>query len=314
MRSSVSLVILSFSLLLFWAAAQDTRPQLTIDRDDSEIRVIQNSEGASGAEFLASNPGCEEDADIGVVYAPAPGFVETLVDNTRITSTVALLRRPKDSDGGETLELFDGTLELDDNFCPTNVQRTEEAVTVTEGRTTTTGRTFFYDNATGIGDMDGPINLARDEEGDSPALTARSRSLAFDVDSDLTTLQGGVEVASEGRTSRAERLELDEEAGFAMLTGSPATSRDEEGEVSGERIEYDLDSNDVVVSGNGNVRASFDIDLGDNEPQSLDLSGSETGGGSSEDLGEEEDDGEEGDDGEPDDPFNDPDDPDGFND
>ena len=269
-------------------AVQDTRPQLTIDRNDSEIRVVQNGRSADGAEFIPSNPGCEEGNSLGVVYAPPPGFVETLVNDTRIVSTVALLRRPDGAENEETLELFDGSLELDPaTLCPTNVQRSEEAVTVTEGRTTTTGRTFFYDNATGVGNMDGPINLERAQEDDSPALTASSRNLAFNVDNDLTTLQGNVEVESDGRTSRSQQLELDEETGFALLTGSPATSRDEEGVVSGERIEYDLDSNDVVVSGEGNVRASLDIDLGDAEPQSFSFSGSETGGSSSEDVSED---------------------------
>ena len=306
------------------ALAQDaplTQSQLILERNDSEIRVVQNGRSADGAEFIPSNPGCEEGNSLGLVYAPPPGFVETLVNDTRIVSTVALLRRPDDTQNEETLELFDGSLELDPaTLCPTNVQRTEETVTVTEGRTTTTGRTFFYDNATGIGDMDGPVNLARAEEGDSPALTARANTLAFDVDNDLTTLRGGVQVESEGRTSRARRLELDEEAGFAVLTGSPASSRDEEGEVSGEFIEYDLDSNDVVVRGEGSVRASFDIDLGENELQSFSLSSGETGGsGTDEDLGEEDEE-----DGDIDDPFDDlddssddtdsSDDPDSFND
>ena len=106
---------------------------------------------------------------------------------------------------------------------------------------------------------------------------------------------------SDGRVSRAQRLELDEETGFAVLTGSPATSEDEEGTVSGELIEYDLDSNDVVVRGEGSVRASLNIDLGDAEP------GSETGGSAlgedlDEDLGEEGgDDSGEGDSGDDDD-------------
>ena len=207
------------------ALAQDTqltRPQLTIERNDSEIRVIQNGRSADGAEFIPSNPGCEEGQSLGVVYAPPPGFVETLVNDTRIVSTVALLRRPDGTEDEETLELFDGSLELDPaTLCPTNIQRSEKNVTVTEGRTTTTGKTFFYNNATGIGEMDGPIDLQRAEEGNSPALTASSNNLDFNVDSDLTILQGNVEVESDGRTSRAQRLELDEETGFAVLTGSP---------------------------------------------------------------------------------------------
>ena len=123
--------------LLGLALAQDaplTRSQLTIDRNDSEIRVIQNGISAQGAEFIPSNSNCEEGNSLGVVYAPPPGFVETLVNDTRIVSTVAFLRRPDDTEDEETLELFDGSLDLDPaTLCPTNVQRTEETITVTEG-------------------------------------------------------------------------------------------------------------------------------------------------------------------------------------
>ena len=40
-----------------------------------------------------------------------------------------------------------------------------------------------------------------------------------------------------------------------MLRGNPARSRNDEGEVMGEVIEYDLDSNDVVVT--QGVRGTF---------------------------------------------------------
>ena len=294
--AALSLVLFVVTVMSLAAAQeQDTRSQITIDRNDKVIRVIQNSEGADGGEFLASNPGCDENADVGVVYAPAPGFVETLVNNTRITSTIALLTNPKDTEGEETLELFDGSLELDpDTLCPANIVRGEEKVTVTEGRTTTTGQTFLYNNANGIGEMAGPVDLQRAEEGASPALDARSSNLAFDVDNDLTTLQGNVVVESEGRTSRSERLDLNEEAGFAVLTGTPATSRTEEGEVRGELIEYDLNSNDVVVRGSGSVQASFNIDLGENEPANVFGGGLSTGisGGAPEFDGSDETDSE----------------------
>jgi lipopolysaccharide assembly outer membrane protein LptD (OstA) len=108
--------------------------------------------------------------------------------------------------------------------------------------------------------MQGPVALERRAEGDSPALEASARRLSFNVDDDIQTLRGDVTVTSEGRTSEADILELDEDAGFAILRGSPARSRNEEGEVVGEVIEYDLDSNDVVVR--QGVEATFELDLG----------------------------------------------------
>jgi hypothetical protein len=43
------------------------------------------------------------------------------------------------------------------------------------------------------------------------------------------------------------------------LRGNPARSRDGDGEVAGEVLEYDLDSNDVVVR--GSVRATFTLEV-----------------------------------------------------
>ena len=53
---------------------------------------------------------------------------------------------------------------------------------------------------------------------------------------------------------------MDEEAGFAILRGNPARSRDENGVVAGQVIEYDLNSNDVVVR--GGVEGTFELDTG----------------------------------------------------
>ena len=76
-------------------------------------------------------------------------------------------------------------------------------------------------------------------------------------------LKGNVKVESDGRTSGAETLELDEEAGFAILRGKPAWSRNADGRVEGEVIEYDLDSNDVVVT--SGVQGTFTLETGGEE-------------------------------------------------
>lgn len=256
----------------------DTRPKLTLTRENKTIQVIQNGRSAGGAQFIPTNPQCREGFSVGTVYAPKPGFVETLVDNTRITSAIALLNRPEGTEEEEKLELFGGTLGINDDLCPINIKRSQEAdITITEGRTTTKGKSLVYDNATGIGEVSGPIQLNRRKEGNSPALTASSSRLIINIDDDTQTLRGNVTVESEGRISEADVLELDEEAGFAILRGNPARSRNEDGVVAGQVIEYDLDSNDVVVR--GGVEATFELDTGGEETTLPSF------GGSAEDLG-----------------------------
>jgi len=68
-------------------------------------------------------------------------------------------------------------------------------------------------------------------------------------------------VTSGERVSEADRLELDEAAGVALLTGSPAVSRRGGDEVRGNALRYDLETDEVVAT--GAVSATFEIQLDD---------------------------------------------------
>lgn len=242
-------------------------PTFELRRDDRPITVQQTALDAEGGIAITrGGSGCRADENISFFYAPDPKRIETTVNNTLIRSSVVLRSQPKEG-GAEAqddavLDFFGGSLELNEETdCPRNVRRNpQQQVLIEEGRTTVRGASLVYDNATGVGDMQGPITLARRAAGDFPALDASARRLSFNVDDDIQTLRGAVSVTSEGRTSEADVLELDEDAGFAILRGSPARSRNEEGEVVGEVIEYDLNSNDVVVR--QGVEATFELDLG----------------------------------------------------
>jgi lipopolysaccharide export system protein LptA len=267
-------------------------PSFELRRDDRTITVQQTARDDEGGISITRGGDCRRDQDISFYYAPNPKRIDTRVNNTRIRSNVVLRSQPKEG-GAEAqdravLDFFGGSLELNDETgCPRNVRRNaQQRVVITEGRTTVNGASLVYQNATGVGDMAGPVELSRRAAGDSPALTASSSRLSFNVDDDIQTLRGNVQIESEGRTSEADVLELDEEAGFAVLRGNPARSRDEDGEVAGQIIEYDLDSNDVVVR--QGVEATFEIDVGDEEETDTALpgfGGSEDGDGSDEDDG-----------------------------
>ncbi len=265
------LVTLALPVLLAAAAQPEEEvnlPSFELRREDRTITVQQTAhDDEGGIAITRGGNTCREDENISFFYAPDPERIETEVNNTRIRSSVVLRSQPKEG-GAEAqdravLDFFGGSLELNDETdCPRNVRRNaQQRVVITEGRTTVNGSSLVYQNMTGVGDMAGPVELSRRASGDSPALTASSSRLSFNVDDDIQTLRGNVQVESEGRTSEADVLELDEEAGFAILRGNPARSRDEDGEVAGQIIEYDLDSNDVVVR--RGVEATFEIDVGD---------------------------------------------------
>ena len=243
--------------------ASEPLSRLTLTRNDRTIEVRQFAPSSEGGEFRLFAKGCEEEVRLSTIYGPVPYLIETLVNDTRILSNIVLDRRPLEDEGGQeaaTLELFGGRLQVSqETLCPEEVERSPEPdVTIFEGRTVVSGTTFNYDNATGLGNLSGPVTLERSAEGNSPALSATSGSMLFNVDEDITTLKDNVRVESETRVSEAETLEYDDATGLAVLRGSPARSREGEDVVEGSVIEYDLDLNDVVVR--GEVRATFRYD------------------------------------------------------
>lgn len=243
-------------------------PSFELQRGERPITVQQTAkDDEGGIAITRGGKDCRKDEDISFFYAPDPKRVETKVDNTLIRSSVVLRSQPKEG-GAEAqdravLDFFGGSLGLNsETDCPRDIERDKaQKVVITEGRTTVNGTSLLIKNATGIGDMTGPVTLERRAAADSPALTASSSRLSINIDDDIQTLRGNVKVESEGRTSEADVLELDEEAGFALLRGNPARSRNKDGVVAGQVIEYDLDSNDVVVR--GGIEATFELDTGD---------------------------------------------------
>lgn len=150
----------------------------------------------------------------------------------------------------QTLELFDGSVTISRAGCIATADRaTKPSVTLVQGRTTVKGTRFFLDQGSDTGTMDGPIELTRAAKGDSPSLDATADRMTFDTQTRHTTLTGNVRVTSAGRVTTASTLQLDEAAGLAVLTGSPAKSVKGQDVLQGSTLRYYLNSNDVVVLG-----------------------------------------------------------------
>lgn len=246
---------------------QDARAQsattFSLQRDDTELVISNLALASGGARTIGNNRNCEEGQRLTIVYGPAPGHVETRVEDALLTSSLAVIRAPVEAEEGageETLELTDAAVTFNRPGC---IEETEAAdtprVTLVQGRTEVVGSRFFLDRNEDEGVMDGPIALERaGEEGGEP-LTATADQMTFAVGEQRATLMGNVQVTSEERVTSGESLELDEEAGTAVLTGSPARSVKGSDVLEGNRLLYYLDSDDVVVI--GNVMGDLEIEL-----------------------------------------------------
>jgi len=169
-----------------------------------------------------------------------------------------------DAGDEETVELYGGRVTFDRPGCIAEVDADDaRPVELRQGRTTVLGGRFFLDRGTDVATMDGPVSLTRApaEGDDRPPLEATAGEMTFDVERERATLIGGVVVTSGERVSEADRLELDEAAGVALLTGSPAVSRRGADEVRGNALRYDLETDEVVAT--GAVSATFEVELDD---------------------------------------------------
>ena len=252
----------------FAAWAQDgadaAAKRLTIERESATIVITQVAESATGARFILRNPNCAEDAFTSIFYAPPPGVNRTVIDgDTVLTSRLVVVREPREEGGADqqTLELLDADVTFNRPGCiETTEPIAEPTVLLEQGRTTIRGARFFLDQETDLATMDGPVQVDRSAAGDSPALTATSQSLELDIDSEVTTLVGNVEIRSEDRVSQADRMELREDEGLAILTGTPARTRQGDDVVEGSVLTYYLDTNDVIVE--GNVKGTIEVPEG----------------------------------------------------
>jgi lipopolysaccharide export system protein LptA len=236
-------------------------PTVTVTRADRTIVVAQRATGAEGARTVLANRNCEAGVLTNVFFGPVPGYVETRFDDTVLSSQIAVVRVPTDgSDDDETVELLGGHAVFDRPGCLQEVDEAEaRPVELRQGRTTITGTRFFLDRGTDVADFDGPVTLTREASGADgrQRLEATAASMTFDVEQERATLIGDVVVDSGERTSTADALELDEVAGVAILTGTPAISRRGSDEVRGNTLRYDLETDEVVAT--GSVFATFEL-------------------------------------------------------
>lgn len=100
-------------------------------------------------------------------------------------------------------------------------------VVVTRGRLTAKGGTLAYSEATGQGVLSGGPTATflpeNKDEGDQVDIQAAQMSL--DVDNNVSTSTGNVQLANGAQSGRADKLVFDEDRELAQLTGSPTLTR-----------------------------------------------------------------------------------------
>lgn len=220
----------------------------------------------------------ENTPNIGIFSESGAGGIRIIINTSTVRSSlVKVIQEPilegEDSSDG-SIEATSGTATFLDKIpSGTNDRLTEcgvdftpksdsSAILVTQGKTRLTGSRLIYEGTDGIARISGPISFRRDN--DSESLSGSSDIIEMNVQEDFTTLLGNVIISStDGRTSKAERIEYDDRRNEARLYATkdrPAEStkgRDKISITSG-YIYYNLSSNDIVVfSEAGGISGEF---------------------------------------------------------
>ncbi len=230
-------------------------PTITIEREDKIITAIKYGPDDKGAAIVCIPKDGDTEKITSTVYADElPYRVHITIDKNTIRAPIAVVQKQEKGDGH--LEAFDGTVvpsPEDSSDCMPSItpKITPGSVIVTQGKTRLTGSKVVYDESNGLAIVSGPIEFKRPQENDE--LTGVSDNITVDVDNEKTFLEGNVTLSSHCRKSTADKVEYDDIKNVAYLEGKPAISKQLDasgnvvGELKGERIEYFLETNDVIV-------------------------------------------------------------------
>jgi lipopolysaccharide export system protein LptA len=236
-----------------------------LQRKDKTILAVKYGPNTKGL-FIACPPK-DEDTDRrtrAVISDELPYLVHVTIDKNIVKAPVVLIIKQENGDG--SLEAYNGTAEEVTDVCLPKIKADPKpgTVFVEQGKTKLTGSRMDYSEETGIAVIAGPIIFERPQKNDK--LTGTSEKITVDVDGEKTFLEGTVVLKSKCRTSSASKVEYNDKRNLAILFGKPAVSIQTDasgkqiGEVRGERIEYNLETNDVVVTF-GKAKGSKDAPL-----------------------------------------------------
>ncbi len=95
----------------------------------------------------------------------------------------------------------------------------EGGVTVLRGRLTARGPHLVYSEETGLGVLAGPATMHQEpaKEGEDP-VDVKATEMSFDVDTDISTSSGQVELTNGRQRGRADHVYYEEERGLAVFT------------------------------------------------------------------------------------------------
>jgi lipopolysaccharide export system protein LptA len=224
-------------------------PKVIFERGDNLVIAKKYGPDDQGAMLICA----PDENEITKTYFAdiKPYFVHVFIDKNIIRAP--LITATKESRGDGQLKAVNGIAKIiDPETCEIELTLDPKpnTVFVEQGKTKLSGSSLEYSQETGIGIIAGPITFERPQAGNA-VLRGSSEKIRVDVDNEKTFLEGNVKLDSKCRTSIADRVEYDDRENRAILFGNPAVSKRLDGsdEIKADRLEYNLETNDVVLIG-----------------------------------------------------------------
>lgn len=168
--------------------------------------------------------------------------VKATVSTLQISAQQAVLSAPQGT------PIVDAKGKRNSNFTG-NVQ-------VTRGRLSASGGTLAYSEATGQGVLTGTpsATFVPEKKDDGDPVTIKAAQMSLDVDTNVSTSTGNVQLVSGNQTGRADKLVFDEDKELAQFTGAPTLTRAAKGNqkelvISGQEVRALTKSKTLYVKG-----------------------------------------------------------------
>ncbi|AZI42407.1 hypothetical protein EHF33_06285 [Deinococcus psychrotolerans] len=144
------------------------------------------------------------------------GSVKASVNSINISANSAVLTAPAsstlaESEGKRTATFSGGGAD----------------VSVVRGRLTAKGGQLAYSEATGQGVLTGTPSaiFVPEKKDDGDPVNIKAAQMSLDVDNNISTSTGNVQLVSGTQTGKADKLVFDEDKEVGLLTGDPSLSR-----------------------------------------------------------------------------------------
>ncbi len=144
------------------------------------------------------------------------GPVKATVNSINISANSALLTAP----AGSTLANSEGKRTA-------TFSGGGDDVNVVRGRLTAKGGQLAYSEASGQGVLTGSPSavFVPEKKDDGDPVNIKAAQMSLDVDNNISTSTGDVQLVSGTQTGKADKLVFDEDKEVGVLTGSPSMSR-----------------------------------------------------------------------------------------